>query len=85
MVDFRTDYSKLRYASHTLPDSMREALLSLNRAYHLVYSAIDLVVTPDDQYVFLEVNSVGQFGWLEGRTGVPLYHTLAKLLGTAKK
>jgi hypothetical protein len=28
----------------------------------------------------LELNALGQFGWLEGRTGVPLYHKLATLL-----
>lgn len=81
-VDFRTDYSKLRYAPHQLPDHIREALLAINCAYHLHYSAIDLVYTPDERYVFLELNPAGQFGWLEGRTGVPLYHTLAKLLGS---
>ena len=81
-VDFRVDYSKLRYAPHQLPDHIREALLAINRAYHLVYSAIDLIYTPDGRYIFLELNAVGQFGWLEGRTGIPLYHTLAKLLGS---
>jgi hypothetical protein len=80
-VDFRADYSALRYAPHDqLPDTLREALLAINRYYGLVYSAIDLVYTPDGRYVFLELNAVGQFGWLEGRTGIPLYHTLAQLL-----
>jgi hypothetical protein len=80
-VDFRADYSALRYAPHDrLPDTIREALLSINRFYRLAYSAIDLVYTPDGRYVFLELNAVGQFGWLEGKTGAPLYHTLAKLL-----
>lgn len=80
-VDFRADYSALRYAPHDhLPETVREALLSINRAYHLVYSAIDLVYTPDGRYVFLEINPVGQFGWLEAHLGIPLYATLAKLL-----
>lgn len=80
-IDFRADYSALRYAPHTcLPDQVREALLAINRAYRLAYSAIDLVYTPEGRYVFLELNAIGQFGWLEGRTGVPLYATLARLL-----
>jgi|SRR5579875_82799 hypothetical protein len=80
-VDFRADYSALRYAPHDhLPETVREALLSINRAYHLVYSAIDLLYTPDGRYVFLELNPVGQFGWLEARLGIPLYATLAKRL-----
>lgn len=80
-VDFRVNYSELRYAPHKhMPEHIREALLSINRYYHLAYSAIDLVYTSDGRYIFLELNAVGQFGWLEGRTGMPLYHTLAKLL-----
>jgi hypothetical protein len=42
----------------------------------LAYSAIDLLYAPDGRYIFLELNAVGQFGWLEGRTGIPLYATL---------
>lgn len=80
-VDFRADYSALRYAPHSqLPEAVREALLAINRVYNLIYSAIDLVYTPDGRYVFLELNPVGQFGWLEARLGIPLYATLAKLL-----
>jgi hypothetical protein len=80
-VDFRADYSALRYAPHhRLPETIRKALLSINRAYHLAYSAIDLVYTPEERYVFLELNPIGQFGWLEARLGIPLYATLAKLL-----
>jgi hypothetical protein len=80
-VDFRIDYHALRYEPHMcLPDQIREALLAINRQYHLAYSAIDLVYTPDGRYVFLELNPVGQFGWLEGRTGIPLYATLAHFL-----
>ncbi len=56
-VYYRADYRALRYASHEgLPETVREALLAINRAYHLVYSAMDLVYTPDGRYVFLEVN-----------------------------
>ena len=84
-VDFRADYRALRYTPHPcLPDQVREALLAINHAYHLVYSAIDLLYTPDGRYVFLELNPVGQFGWLEGRTGVSLYATLARLLITQR-
>jgi hypothetical protein len=36
--------------------------------------------TPDNRYIFLELNAVGQFGWLDERTGFPLYRTLANLL-----
>jgi hypothetical protein len=57
----------------------REKLLALTRSYHLAYASIDLLLTPDGRYVYLELNALGQFGWLEGHTGVPLYHQLATL------
>lgn len=79
-VDFRADYSQLHHVPHTLPDHMREKLLALTRSYQLIYAALDLLLTSEGRYVFLELNPLGQFGWLEGRTGVPLYHTLAMLL-----
>jgi hypothetical protein len=76
-IDFRTDYGKLFHAPHTLPDHLRERLLALTRSYHLAYAGIDLLLTPDDRYIYLELNALGQFGWLEGRTGIPLYRKLA--------
>jgi hypothetical protein len=78
-IDFRADYGKLSHAPHTLPDHLRERLLALTRSYHL-YAGIDLLLTPEGRYIYLELNALGQFGWLEGRTGVPLYHRLATLL-----
>lgn len=75
-IDFRADYQQLRYTPHQLPDHICQSLLTLTRSYHLSYAAIDLLLTPEDRYVFLELNPLGQFGWLEGRTGIPLYHTV---------
>lgn len=49
-VDFRADYSALICTSY---------LLAINRAYHLVYAAIDLVYTPNGHDVFLELHVVG--------------------------
>ena len=31
----------------------------------LAFGAFDVIVTPEDEYVFLEVNEQGQFLWLE--------------------
>jgi hypothetical protein len=79
-VDFRADYAHLSYAPHPLPDEIRAKLLALTRSYHLAYAGIDLLLTKDDRYIYLELNALGQFGWLESCTGVPLYRTLATLL-----
>ena len=31
----------------------------------IVFGSFDFIVTPDDEYVFLEVNEQGQFLWIE--------------------
>ena len=79
-IDFRADYGKLYYVPHALPDHMCERLLALTRSYYLAYAGIDLLLTPEGRYIYLELNALGQFGWLEDRTGVPLYRRLATLL-----
>jgi len=48
-----------------LPDDVAERCLSFVRSYNLNYSAMDLILTPDGRYVFLENNPNGQFQWLD--------------------
>jgi len=49
-------------------------------ALGLCFGAIDLIVTPDDDHVFLEVNPNGQWLWIEELTGLPISHAIADLL-----
>lgn len=79
-IDFRRDYRALRYAVHQLPETIQQALFTLTYQYHLLYAAIDLLYTPEQEYLFLELNAVGQLGWLEEPTGLPLFQTLAHFL-----
>jgi hypothetical protein len=46
----------------------------------LVFGCLDLIVTPDGRYVFLEINQMGQFLFIERWTGLPLLDTFAELL-----
>ena len=79
-IDFRRDYRALYYAIHRLPDSIQQPLLELVHQYNLLYAAIDLLYTLEHEYIFLELNPVGQLGWLEKPTSLPLFQTLAQLL-----
>lgn len=45
----------------------------------LVYGAIDFIVSPEGEYVFLENNPAGQYLWLEEATGVPITDALCDL------
>lgn len=79
-VDFRADYESHRYEQIDIPSDVAEGVAALMRSLGLVYGALDFVVTPDDDWVFLEINPGGQYGWLEPPTGAPLTETLADLL-----
>jgi glutathione synthase/RimK-type ligase-like ATP-grasp enzyme len=52
----------------------------------LNYGAIDIIVTPEGRHVFLEVNPVGEFFWLERHPGLPIADAIADvLLGRAPR
>ncbi|HWC78542.1 MAG TPA: hypothetical protein VG756_01140 [Pseudonocardiaceae bacterium] len=53
---------------------------STNSALDLRYAALDFVIDTDGQWIFLEINAGGQFGWIEDKTGAPLTDQLADLL-----
>ncbi len=70
------------WKTYDLPLSVEEKLLKLMEYFGLNYGAIDLILTPDGQHVFLEVNPVGEFFWLERCPGLPISQAIAKLLLT---
>lgn len=82
-VDWRSDYDALSYELITLPDQVADGVRRLMTDLDLRYAALDFVVTPDEQFVFLEINPGGQFGWIEAKTGAPLTAQLADLLAGA--
>ncbi len=46
----------------------------------LVYGAIDMRLTPDGHYIFLEINPSGQWLFVEERSGQPITASFARLL-----
>jgi glutathione synthase/RimK-type ligase-like ATP-grasp enzyme len=79
-VDWRRDYS-VNMEPTTLPDDVQASCLSLLKQLGLNYGAIDLCLDDNGDYVFFEINSGGQFLWMEERIeGLPLSLELAKLL-----
>lgn len=79
-VDFRADYDQLTYELIEPPEAVAAGVRRLMARMGLVYGAIDFVVTPEGEWVFLEINAGGQYGWIEHRTGAPLTEQLADLL-----
>ncbi len=65
-----------------LDDAIADKCRSLVKLYGLTFAAIDLIVMPDGQTVFLELNPNGQWLWLEELTGLPIAATIAKYLSS---
>jgi MvdD family ATP-grasp ribosomal peptide maturase len=86
--DWRRDGVGLleEWRHYDLPENIKERLLRLMDYFGLNYGAIDIIVTPDGRHVFLEVNPVGEFFWLERYPGLPISKAIADvLLGLAPR
>ena len=65
---------------HALPDEINDKLLSLMKQLGLVFGGVDMILTPEGEYVFLEVNPSGQWNWIEKLTGMKITEALADIL-----
>jgi glutathione synthase/RimK-type ligase-like ATP-grasp enzyme len=55
----------LQIEPYTLPQLVATACKQLMRRLNIVFGCFDLIVTPQGDCVFLEVNEMGQFLWIE--------------------
>jgi hypothetical protein len=80
-VDWRHyDWGHTPYRPHLLPEEVRRACLAMVERLGLRFGAIDMIVTPDDRYVFLEINPNGQWAWIEDETGLPISDAICDAL-----
>jgi glutathione synthase/RimK-type ligase-like ATP-grasp enzyme len=80
----RTDWRRGQFEMHpeatTLPAAVEERCRALMARLGLVFGCIDLIVTPDGRHVFLEVNEMGQWLFVEDWTGQPMLDAFAEML-----
>jgi glutathione synthase/RimK-type ligase-like ATP-grasp enzyme len=76
----RYDIPNTPHAAHNLPEAISILCLKLMRHYGLMFGAIDMVLTPDNKYVFLEINPNGQWLWIEQLTGLKISSAIADIL-----
>lgn len=84
-IDFRMDMANTRIEAHRMPEEVTGRLLQLMAHLGLVYGAIDMRLTPDGEYVFLEVNPAGQWLFIEGPSGLPITAAVASHLARADR
>ncbi|MBL7706716.1 MAG: grasp-with-spasm system ATP-grasp peptide maturase [Taibaiella sp.] len=77
-LDYR-NYDRInpnRNVPFALPSDIKDKLIRFMNAIQLNCGSIDMILTPDNEYVFLEVNPIGQFGMVSG----PCNYGLEKLI-----
>lgn len=77
-VDWRR--KKLEFVETTLPAEIKNLCVRLTKELNLVFGAVDLIVTPDGEYVFLEINPNGQWVWIENQTGQKISEAIIEYL-----
>lgn len=79
-LDWRRDYASHRYEMIDLPQKIKSACMHLLQRYHLSFGAFDFIVSPSNDWLFLEVNPNGQWLWLERALGLGISNAILRLL-----
>ena len=80
-IDWRHyDLENVRHEEFQLPMEVEGKILELTKRLNLNFGAIDMILTPEDEFVFLELNPTGQWAWLEGLTGVKISDCIVEVL-----
>ena len=75
----RYDFENVPHYPYEVPEEIEQKLIEFLRVSGLKYGAFDMVLTPDDRYVFLELNPNGQWYWIEHLTGLKITDKLIDL------
>lgn len=80
-IDFRkVQPYDLIHEQMELPNRIKKKCIKMVKYFGLHFAAIDLLLTPNDDFVFLEINPNGQWLWIEEMTGMPLTKAMCNLL-----
>lgn len=83
-IDWRHyDLEKVAHVPMELPHEIQQKILCFMQAIKLQYGALDFIETPEGEFVFLEINPSGQWGWIADLTGLPIPQAVAEMLANA--
>lgn len=66
-LDWRHYEAPIPYKKGSLPPEIADKCFALMKSYGLNYSAFDLILTPEGEYVFIENNPAGQCFFVQDR------------------
>lgn len=79
-VDWRHhDWANTPHYAIVLPNDINIKLIKLMKLLGIVYGAVDLIFDGENYY-FLEVNSMGQWLWIEDFTEMPISKSISEYL-----
>ncbi len=79
-LDWREGYADLQYEAAEIPPQVQAGCRAFMRRMGLHFGCLDVLVTPAEEYVFLEVNEMGQFLFIEQACGLPLLDAFCQFL-----
>lgn len=83
-VDIREgDLTVFPHAEYVLPLLVKQQILRMLDILSLHFCTLDLVKTPAGEYVFLDLNPCGQYGWTETMTTMQINRAIAGWLSGA--
>lgn len=72
-IDFRRyDFANTPYVAIEAPKKIKKMVSVFMGKLKLNYGALDFIVDHKDNWYFLEINPVGQYGWIEHLTGLSI-------------
>lgn len=83
-IDWRNGENiNLKYSSIELPITLRQKCLELTKRLNLNYGAIDFILDENNEFIFLEINPNGQWGWIEKRLNLGICNAIVDSLTKA--
>lgn len=79
-VDWRRGENVLKHTRIQLPDDILNKCIELLISLNLSFGAIDFILDKNNNYVFLEINPNGQWGWIQHQTGYDISNEIVNLL-----
>ncbi len=79
-LDWRQSYEELRIDYWDVPNNLSNQCIKFLQKLGLVFGCFDFIVTPKGEWVFLEVNQMGQFLFLEHYMEFPLLDAFTEFL-----
>lgn len=80
-IDWRQGYDYgLKHEIIDTPEEIATFCRKYLRHFNLNFGCFDFILTPEDEYVFLECNPNGQWGWIEDECHVPMSEAILDCL-----